>query len=37
MAAIVGDPVIAMATAIPVMGVTAIPSWLWWRCRSRGS
>ena len=30
-AAIVGTPVIAMATVIPVMGMTAILSWLWWR------
>jgi DHA1 family bicyclomycin/chloramphenicol resistance-like MFS transporter len=30
-AAIVGDPVTAMATVIPVMGVVAILSWLYWR------
>ena len=30
-AAIVGDPVLAMATIIPAMGCTAILAWLYWR------
>jgi len=30
-AAIIGDPVVAMATVIPAMGVTAVLAWLYWR------
>ena len=31
LAALFGDPVLAMATIIPVMGLIAILSWAWWR------
>lgn len=30
-AAAIGDPVLAMATVIPAMGLTAILAWLYWR------
>lgn len=30
-AALFGDPIDAMATIIPIMGMIAVGSWLWWR------